>query len=174
MEEKWVPCREFPDHYEISDLGRVRRSLASMGGRAGRVRKGVVHKKGYVQFMLSVSNRQFMRDGHRLVADAYLGEIPPQMQVNHKNGDKADNRVENLEIVTNSENRAHSYQVLGVAPNRGKSGAENHNSKFGSDAVAAIKNAHKDGQGPAALARQYGVSRQTIHRIVKGLTRVSG
>lgn len=173
MEEKWVPCREFPDHYEISDLGRVRRRLASMGGREGRVRKGVVHKKGYVQFMLSVSNRQFMRDGHRLVADAHLGEIPPGMQVNHKNGDKADNRAANLEIVTSGENRAHSYRVLGVKPN-GARGVANHNAKFGADVVEAIRKARKDGQGPAALARQYGVSRQTIHRIVKGLTRVSG
>lgn len=174
MEETWVPCRELPDHYEVSSLGRVRRSLATMGGRVGRIRKGVVHKNGYVQFMLSAENKKYMRDGHRLVADAHLGGIPPGMQVNHKNGDKADNRVENLEIVTNGENRAHSYRVLGIAPNRGKSGAENHKAKFGSDVVEAIKQARKDGLGPAALARQYGVSRQTIHRISKGLTRANG
>lgn len=172
--DQWVACREFPDHYEISSEGRVRRKAAATGTRVGRVRKGVIHRNGYVQFMLSVHNKGYMRDGHRLVADAFSGPIGDGLQVNHINGDKADNRLVNLEIVTNGENRTHSYRVLGIAPNRGKSGAENHNAKFGSDVVAAIKQARKDGQGPTAIARQYGVSRQTIHRISKGLTRVTG
>lgn len=173
MSEEWVPCREFPDHYEISSLGRVRRKLATSGGRAGRVRKGVTHRTGYVQFMLSAANRQYMRDGHRLVADAFLGPIPPGMQVNHKNGDKGDNRVENLEVVSNGENRAHSYRVLGVRPN-GAFGERNRNAKFGAAAVSEIREAYKSGRAVSELARQFGVTRQTIYRIGTGRGRVNG
>lgn len=45
---------------------------------------------------------------HRLVAELFIGEIPKGMQINHKNFDRADNRVENLEIVTQGDNTRHS------------------------------------------------------------------
>lgn len=175
MEESWLACREFPAHYEVSSLGRVRRKAASTGTRAGRIRKGVTSKAGYVQYMLSVENRPRMRDGHRLVADAFLGPIPPSLTVNHKNGRKEDNRVDNLEIVTLGENRAHSYRVLGIKPNRGLIGAKHPRAKFGTDAVLSIKAAFNNGtaNGPA-LAAKYGVSRQTIYRIARGLSRSEG
>lgn len=50
---------------------------------------------------------------HRLVVTAFLGEIPQGMVVNHINGKKDDNRIENLEIVTNKENVSHAINVLG-------------------------------------------------------------
>lgn len=46
---------------------------------------------------------------HRLVWEAFHGAIPPGFEVNHRNGDKTDNRLENLELVTRSENMAHAY-----------------------------------------------------------------
>lgn len=173
--EQWVACREFPDHYEISSEGRVRRIAAATGTRSGRVLGGYVAPKGYVRFSLSVGNRVALKDGHRLVADAFLGPIAPGLQVNHMNGDKADNRLANLEIVTNGENRAHSYRVLGIKPN-GATGARNTNAKFGADVVAKIRDAYREsgGKNASALARQFSVSRQTIYRIGNGLTRASG
>jgi hypothetical protein len=175
MEERWVACREFPDHYEVSDCGQVRRIKAGMGARRGRPRKQVRHKIGYMQCMLSVGNRCYMRSVHRLVADAFLGPIPPGLVVNHKNGVKHDNRLANLEIVTLGENRAHSYRVLGVKPNRGKIGPAHDRAKFGTDVVLAIRSAFNSGKanGPA-LAEKYGVSRQTIYRIARGETRREG
>lgn len=49
---------------------------------------------------------------HRLVAMFYLKDYNNSLQVNHKNGVKTDNRVENLEMVTNSENALHAWRVL--------------------------------------------------------------
>jgi len=49
---------------------------------------------------------------HRLVASAFIGEIPEGMDVNHINGDSGDNRASNLEIVTHSQNVIHRYYVL--------------------------------------------------------------
>ena len=68
---------------------------------------------------------------HRLVATAFISDIPEGMVINHKNGIKTDNRVENLEIVTQKENVIHSIEVLGNKPLgfKGKLGKNHHLSK---------------------------------------------
>jgi hypothetical protein len=83
----------------------------------------------------------FVKDGtrpvHRLIASAFLAEFCAGLEVNHKNGNKSDNRVENLEMVTRSGNALHMYQTgLAVGPHKGKKGALNHLAK----AVVATKN----------------------------------
>lgn len=75
----------------------------------GCMLKGYVTKKGYVR--IRIHKRQIFV--HRLVAEAFLGKPLPNQQVNHKNGIKTDNRVENLEWCSASENLKHSYDKLG-------------------------------------------------------------
>jgi hypothetical protein len=80
------------------------------------------------------------RPVHRLVAAAFLGDFAPGMEVNHKNGVKTDNRLENLEMVTRSGNALHMYRTgLAVGPHKGKKGALNHLAK----AVAAFKDGNE-------------------------------
>lgn len=162
--EEWMPVREFPNHYEVSNSGRVRRVQAYNQWQAGRERKPrLLHK--YICYWLSVQQRIYARYAHRLVADAFLGPIPPKMQINHKNGDKLDNRVENLEIVTNSENRAHSYRVLGIKPN--KAIETNVNAKLTWDKVGAIRKEYAaGGTSHTRLAAKHGVNRMTILRVL--------
>ena len=76
--------------------------------------------KGYFQVSLGVGHRRYV---HRLVALAFHGIPAPGYEVNHKNGVKTDNRPENLEWVTKSQNARHSTHVLGkkrgqFGPNR--------------------------------------------------------
>ncbi len=149
-DENWLPVRDYPDHYEISDVGRLRRTQHYHPGNAGKIRKPVLAKNGYVVYMLSRANQVKLCSAHRMVADAFLGPIPEGMQVNHINGDKGDNRVANLEIVTNSENRIHSYRVLGIRPN--KSVETNVNAKLTWKTADAI--------------RAFGVNRMTILRLL--------
>lgn len=70
-------------------------------------------KNGYKEVCLTMStmNRK-MFYVHRLVVSNFIGEIPTKHTVNHKNGERNDNRLENLEIMTYSENARHSFDVL--------------------------------------------------------------
>lgn len=163
MVEEWRPVREMPDDYAISSLGRLMRTSPSRGATVGRIRK-VRYLNGYPAYWLKKDGVVFGRLAHRLIADAFLGPIPPKMQVNHIDGNRANSVLSNLEIVTAGENRAHAYRVLGVAPNRGKLGIEHHNAKLSWEDVCEIRRLHAAGVRSGELARRYGVSRQAVHR----------
>lgn len=163
--EEWKPVREFPNHYEISSLGNLRRTHAYREHLIGKLRKRQHDKSGYVVYMLSVDNKVRLRYAHRLVADAFLGPIPDGYDVNHKDGDKANSSLSNLEVVTKSENRAHSYRALGIAPNRKVEG--NGNAKLNYAIVDEIRARYAfGGTSHSKLAKEFGVNRMTIMRIL--------
>lgn len=74
-------------------------------------------KSGYVSVTLRTDvNVYKTRFVHRLVFEAFKGPIPKGLEINHKNGIKHDNRLENLELVTKSENLKHAVNKLGFKP----------------------------------------------------------
>lgn len=79
--------------------------------------------KGYLRLRLPYPKAQ-SKDGrypfkvHRLVAMFYLDDYSENLQVNHKNGIKSDNRVINLEMVTNSQNALHAWRILDSSERR--------------------------------------------------------
>lgn len=170
--EMWAKVREFPEHYEISTAGRLRGIRCYRPSDANRIRKPQKDKRGYVVYLLSVNNKPILRYAHRMVADAFLGPIPSGMQVNHKNGDKGDPNLENLEIVTNAENRAHSYRVLGIRPNSPPKGQANHKATLSFEQVEEIRRRYLAGNDSySSLSKEFGVSKQSIARYVKGQIR---
>lgn len=119
MEEIWQPVlsceHRYRDRYEVSNLGRIRAaSFARIkGSKPGRVISQSKDDKGYLQVMLWKAYRQHTIKVHRLVAEAFLGPRPPGAQVNHIDGEKTNNRIDNLEWVSNQENNWHAHRVIG-------------------------------------------------------------
>lgn len=97
MMEIW---KEIPglERYEVSNLGRVR--------RGGKIHKLTLDSTGYLKAHIGERPRLV----HRLVAEAFIGESGGK-QVDHIDGDKTNNAVENLRWVTPSENVRHSYKM---------------------------------------------------------------
>ena len=88
----------------VSSLGRIQ-------SQAGAISRGYQTRQGYLKTLMTLHVQKRCESVHRLVAFAFLGPPanPERNQVNHKDGDKQNNAVENLEFVTAAENIAHRY-----------------------------------------------------------------
>ncbi len=139
MSEIWRQS-QFDSSYEVSSLGRVRSKDRMVSqrecGRAsgysrlllGRQLKPFISKAtGYLQVNLGGRVRHYV---HRMVALEFCDGYADGLVVNHKNGKRTDNRAENLEWVTQSENNAHAFRELCRTPTSlGKFGGEHPKSR---------------------------------------------
>jgi len=118
-EERWLPVVGYESHYEVSDRGRVRRIAPSRGTRVGRLLRLTPDDNGYPKVGLSVAGSVLEIHVHRLVALAFIGPRVDRLTVNHRDGVKTNNTIENLEYVTYAENNAHAIRT-GLKQLRGK------------------------------------------------------
>ena len=106
---EWKPVKDYEGYYEVSDQGEVRRIKGGKGTRLGKCLSGVVGTTGYWQVVLAKDTVHKSHMIHRLVAEAFMGPAG-DLTVNHKNGEKLDNRLSNLEYMTQADNNRHCVE----------------------------------------------------------------
>lgn len=142
---KLLQIEEYPDYY-VSDEGNI----YSCFNNKMRLLKPKITKIGYLQVCLynQMKKRKYV-SVHRLVAKAFIPNPENNPQVNHRDGNKQNNAIANLEWVTSSENIVHSYKILKRKPTwKNKKGRENPNSKIviqlkDTNSIAEFENAHE-------------------------------
>lgn len=159
--ENWVSIDGYEGLYEVSDAGMVRSLKRTT--TSGRVLSQRAGTGGYLNVCLCKNNRKKTFVVHRLVARAFLDNPEGKPEVNHKNGIRTDNRVENLEWVTRSENERHAYEVLGKSPQAyWKDKPRKFARRFTEEQVLAIRS---DKRPYSQIAEDYGVSKTAIRDI---------
>lgn len=112
--EEWRAIQGFEDLYEVSNEGRVRNS-------EGRIISQTIRGRGYLGVCLHKDKRQFQRYTHRLVAEAFLLNPQNLPCVNHKDEDKNNNVLSNLEWCTYTYNNSYGSRVVRITEKlRGK------------------------------------------------------
>lgn len=173
-EEIWKPVERFDSYVEVSNLGRARRTerpLTYKDGRNGILPAGLLRgslgKNGY--YTISYGHKKILL--HRIVAEAFLE--PPSNKfatqtVNHINGIKTDNRIENLEWATYKHNNDHARK----SRLNNQCGENTNFSKYSDQLVCALKNVHSE-YSPTAekLAELFNMPISTVRDILTGRSR---
>lgn len=113
--EIWKPIKGFEGLYEISNTGLVkslRREVPNNGGISivkEKILKPQKEKNGYLRIGLNKRNKKYMFLIHRLVAESFISNVNNYAEINHKDGNKSNNNVDNLEWCSRSYNIKHSY-----------------------------------------------------------------
>ena len=157
--------------YAVSDTGNI----YSLKGRQAKLLKPVLTKSGYLNVSLCKNGTVYTKRVHRLVIEAFTPNKEHKPQINHIDGNKANNCIENLEWCTSSENLQHAYRVLKRTPPRamlGKTGIESPSHI----PVLQIKNNIIVAKfyGLHEARRKTGICYQNIYKCCKGKRKTAG
>lgn len=171
--EIWKDIKGYEGFYQVSNLGNIKSLQRFIKRQSGfevfvrqRILKPGKSKKGYWLVVLRNSGKDGTQKVHRLVAQHFIENPKNFDQVNHKDGIKTNNHVDNLEWCDNSLNQIHSYRVLGKKGHMaGKHGKNNPNSKK----VAQIKNGVtlKIFDSSVEAFKQTGIHRSNICKVCR-------
>lgn len=115
---KWVDIPGFEGLYRISNMGSVMsmgRMVARKGGHLvkskSKILKGTIQESGYKAYCLRKDGKAYVLGLHRLMMISFVGPIPKGFAVDHIDGDKSNNKLENLEYVSPGENNIRKLEM---------------------------------------------------------------
>ena len=122
--EIWKDIKGYEGYYQISNKGRVKglfrvvfHKLKGQKTIPKKILKSAISSPGYYAVKLTKNGKNKLIRIHRLLALHFISNPQNKPEINHKNGIKTDNRIENLEWVTRSENNFHAYAIGLKIPN---------------------------------------------------------
>jgi hypothetical protein len=161
--EIWKEVLGYEGIYQVSNIGRIK-NMPRKFVPFERIRKNCLDSDGYGLIILYYEGTAKTKKVHRLVAQAFIPNPLNLPEVNHKNGVKTDNRVENLEWVTKKQNNEHAIRMGLITPK----GSQNYNAKLNDESVTKIKKLISDGVSNKEIAKIFGMSNQMISNIKLG------
>lgn len=180
--EIWKPVKDYEDYYEISTLGRLKSfkreywsgvNFSSKKIQEEFITYGTTHNQGYKVYGLNKNGLYKGVKIHRLVAQAFIPNPDNLPQVNHKDGNKANNKVDNLEWCTPLYNMRHSFETGLNIPSFKKISTNGDNSYtkiINSNIVRNIREEFKKGKTQRQLMDIFKLKRSHINDIVRNKT----
>ena len=160
IKEIWRTIEKYPN-YMISNLGNV------WSKRREKQLKPCVNSSNYKKYVLSGKNVY----AHRLVAEAFIPNPNNLPEVNHKDGNKWNNYVENLEWVTKNENALHAFENgLRTIDGYTRYKVAKTSRRFSTKDIEDIKTLFEDGYSKKEIAEKYNCSDSVICNIINGNT----
>lgn len=160
--EVWEEVLGYQGMYLVSNLGNVKSMSAWKNGGLMKLKP---NRYGYYRINLCLDMKRETVFVHRIVWEAFNGVIPDTLQINHIDGNKTNNRLDNLELVTASENIQHAFDNDLMLPKRGEA---NGFAKLTEDQVREIRKRIESGAiSMRALSFEYGISDTTVRLIIK-------
>jgi len=157
METQWIDIKGYESIYQINSSGQVRRLPKK------NVLMPILQKNGYFGFSFSRSGKVKRLNLHRLLASTFLDNPKNLSQVNHKDANKQNNSLDNLEWCSPAENISHARKLgLMELPK----GEDNHNSKLTWPQVEEIRKLSGE-LSQRRLAKLFNVSSTTVRRIAQ-------
>lgn len=172
--ENWLDIPNYEGYYKVSDCGRIKsldRIINCKNGQTQR-KPGIfpnfeIDKDGYYKLTLHKDGVQKKDFVHRWVAQTFLNNEKSKPVVNHKDGNKQNNHLKNLEWATFSENTKHAFDLgLCVMP----SGSDNPNGKLTEKEVIHIRNLRKQGKTLKRISKEIDTSESNVKNIIYGYT----
>lgn len=173
MEEIWLPAKGYEGLAEVSNLGRFKilekRVLQPAGRHPSpwwRVYKERIReaKDNYFSVGVMVDGVRKVENLHRVVAKTFIPNPEGLPEVNHIDGNKGNNRVDNLEWVTSKDNSLHSTRIL-----KKNIGSQNSASVLTEEDVYLIKRMIEEGVANTEVAAAFNVHHSTISKIKRGV-----
>lgn len=169
MKEEWRIVKETDGKYSVSNFGRVRSNPGVTICKNGqsKSRKGRIIKQStsarYNSITYFLGSKKVTRSVHRLVAEAFINRITDKPYVNHIDGNKKNNRADNLGWVNASENLYHAVSI-GKMPQ----GENHHQSKVGEFQILTMFTLYNNGFVQKDFAKIYKLRQTSVSRILNG------